>query len=174
MPKLWSPAEGLLAVVVTFGVRELSSVVESKGMSGRLVRRRLPSEVLSCWTHPSHAPIVRHSRTWTRYPTWRSSKVCLLFSGHVSACLWLFVPVAAQNACAMLNMSSLHLCGEAKTQKSKELAPVIARTKGCHQKALFIGLLPPDEGIPPRNLVSCKRRIRSARLQHAVRDPNDG
>jgi hypothetical protein len=71
------------------------------------------------------------------------------------------------------NMSSLHFCGETKTQKAMEIAPEITHTKGCHETALYIGLLPQNLGIPPHSLDTRRRRIHSARLRHAAQDPDN-
>ena len=173
MPKPLSPVEALPVVEATFGVREWSSVVELKGTSARWVKRRPPSEALSCWTLFSPAPSGRRLRTWTMYPTWRSSKVCLLCSRHVSACFLLFAQLLPRTP---VPSRTCHLCtsaGKPKHKKAMELAPAIARTKGCHETALYIGLLPLTLGIPPHSLDTRAGRIQYVRLPHAAQDPDN-
>jgi hypothetical protein len=60
------------------------------------------------------------------------------------------------------NMSFLRFCGETKTQKKPGTRSGITHTKGCHELALYIRLLPPSLGILPHSLDTRGRRIHSA------------
>ena len=51
--------------------------------------------------------------------------------------------------------------GKPKHKRAMELAPGTTRTKGCHETALYIGLLPLKLGIPPHSLDTRRRRIHS-------------
>jgi hypothetical protein len=67
------------------------------------------------------------------------------------------VTLVPSEACHFCNF-----CGETKTRKKPGTRSGITHTKGCHELALYIRLLPPNLGIPPHSLDTRGRRIQSA------------